>query len=98
MFGFGRGKADVYEEPIPEKGLEPYVLVKRLSKRRWSVTAYRGKDDNSVRYMTEDPIKDLRGYYIFRNEEKAEKYAKILLSRVKDQIDWARTVKRFDVK
>lgn len=97
MFGFS--KAEVYSEPITEKQIEPYAIVKRIGLFKWNVTINRGKDDNSVsRYASEDPIRYFNYNYVYRSERKAERKAKILLARAKDRIEWARTVKRFDVK
>lgn len=96
MLGFS--KAVVYNEPIEEKQIEPYAIVKRIGLFKWVVTINRGKDDNSVSsYAREDPIKYFNYKYVYRSERKAERKAKILLARAKDRIEWTRTVKRFDV-
>lgn len=99
---FGRGHALVYEQPIPERKLEPYATVKRVGLFKWRVGIERGDDDPLFRqysyHSSRDPIKYFTRWYYYHSEAKAERKAKILLAKAKDRINWDRSVKRFDVK
>jgi len=104
---FGRNTQNVVEAPVEQKQIEPYAEVKRISLWRWRIGIERGKDD-AIRtrgerhygqyYSDNDPIKYFRSYYYAFSEKAANEKAKRLLSRAKNQIDWSRVVKRFDVE